>query len=578
VVNDLAALVRSAGLTASSQRSTVLRWSFSRAVQAIAVWAVCSLPACLLVEPAEVVSDDVGGTADSGDTSFEDELSAPVCMLGYHAENGICVDDARRCQPSDPLALTGVQVWSSIGQAYGDCLPRSCAEAYHLENGGCVSDTRSCTIGNGIGSQTYVSGRWGTCGVVFCNSGYHIESGACLSDTRRCFIANGIGSQTYASGSWGTCGVVNCNSGYHIESGRCASNTRICSVSNATTATQTWNSATSAYGACTASACASGYLVAGGACVIGTLGAACTLNTECASGNCATGPTGTANDRCAPTGMNYIPAGTFSMGSLSGEVGQGTDETQHGVTISRSFFLEQTEVTQGQWKALSGGINPSYFQSTTGTAQSTANANDSGPVEYLDWYAAVAFANARSAAEDLASCYTLTGCTDAANGWKDGGHGGCTGTTFTNIRCTGYRLPTEREWEYAARGGSTTATYLGNLSWTTDDCSTAQAHLDGIAWWCINSSSRTQAVGGKAANSFGLYDMLGNVWEWTGDWYAEDAGAVTDPTGPATGSDRVFRGGSWRSYARDARAASRNYIPPAYRISYLGFRLARTAP
>jgi formylglycine-generating enzyme required for sulfatase activity len=369
---------------------------------------------------------------------------------------------------------------------------------------------------------------------------------------------------------------VSCNSTYHIESGACLSNIQSCSLSYATVATQSWTG--SAYGSCTASACSSTYWLNGTTCVLkSALGTACTANAECASGNCATGPDGTANDRCAPTGMNYIPAGTFTMGSPSTEVGRYPDETQHSVTISRSFFMGQTEVTRGQWKALSSGSNPSWFQSTTGTARSTANANDSGPVEYLDWYAAVAFANARSAAEGLTSCYTLTGCTDVAFGWIYGIHSGCTGATLANLTCTGYRLPTESEWEYAARGGTTGATYLGDLSGWIPDCSTAQANLDGIAWWCRNSGSRTKAVGGRTSNAFGLSDMLGNVWEWTGDWNGTYPGTVTDPLGAGTGSTRVNRGGSWGYGARNARAAGRYYDAPGNRNNGLGFRLARTA-
>jgi formylglycine-generating enzyme required for sulfatase activity len=284
--------------------------------------------------------------------------------------------------------------------------------------------------------------------------------------------------------------------------------------------------------------------------------------------------------------MNYIPAGTFVMGSPTGEVGQRTDETQHAVTISRSFFLGQTEVTQGQWKALSGGINPSCHQTTTGGGCDSSNANDSGPVEQVDWYSAAAFANARSSAEGLTSCYTLTGCINPANGWMDGVHTGCTDATFSGLTCTGYRLPTESEWEYAARAGTTTATYGGNLSAATG-CVTlsgtggfaAGTALSSLAWYECNSGGRTQAVAGKAANSFGLYDVLGNVWEWTGDRYGTYPSTVTDPLGAATGPVRVFRGGSWFNFDGFLRAAYRGSdVSPYSYYSILGFRLARTAP
>ena len=117
------------------------------------------------------------------------------------------------------------------------------------------------------------------------------------------------------------------------------------------------------------------------------------------------------------------------------------------------------------------------------------------------------------------------------------------------------------------------------MSGGLDDCTTAQANLDSIAWWCINAGGRTQPVGGKAANQWELLDMLGNVEEWTGDWYGNyPAGPVTDPLGAGTGSYRVSRGGSWGTNVLLARVAKRNFGTPDIFYYNLGFRLARTAP
>ena len=231
-------------------------------------------------------------------------------------------------------------------------------------------------------------------------------------------------------------------------------------------------------------------------------------------------------------GYVSIPPGTFTMGSPADEEGRSAAESQHSVTIPRGYCMMAAEVTQGEWQAVMWS-NPSHFE----------NCGANCPVEQVSWDDIVFYANALSRRDGLPECYS--------------------GSTFKGLGCWGYRLPTEAEWEYAARAGTTGATY-GNL--------------DSVAWYGQNSASATHPVGQKQPNAWGLYDMIGNVWEWTGDWYGEYSGAVTDPSGPAAGSSRVIRGGSWGNYARDARAAYRNYGTAVDRYGHVGFRLVRTAP
>jgi formylglycine-generating enzyme required for sulfatase activity len=247
--------------------------------------------------------------------------------------------------------------------------------------------------------------------------------------------------------------------------------------------------------------------------------------------------------------MVRIPDGEFMMGSPSGEPGRDSDEKRHRVRISKSFFLGETEVTQGLWRAVMGS-NPSYFK----------NCGDKCPVEQVSWK----------------DCREFIG---KLNRLVPGG---------------GFRLPTEAEWEYAARAGSRGAIYAGVMKILGKNNAPA---LDPIAWYGGNScvsysggrdcsgwpekqiscgSCGTHLVGRKKPNAFGLYDMIGNVLEWCGDWYGDyPSGSVTDPTGPSSGSDRVLRGGSWGSIARGCRSADRYRDDPGIRDGYYGFRLAR---
>jgi formylglycine-generating enzyme required for sulfatase activity len=269
--------------------------------------------------------------------------------------------------------------------------------------------------------------------------------------------------------------------------------------------------------------------------------------------------------------MDFVFVPSAPSGYQQGTLGATNNERPYTATISRNYFVSSTEVTQGQWKAATGGMNGSCFQSTTGTSCTTSNANNNGPVEQVDWYSALAYANWLSVNQGLSTCYTLSGCTDATSGWHDGVHSGCTGATFTGLACTGYRLLTESEWERAARGGTTSTYYWGEAT----DTATVGLYV----WFSGNAGNRTQSVGGKQANVFGLHDMSGNVWEWVWDWYASayPSGSATDYIGPSSGSLRGFRGGNWAFGASFLRSALRNGDDPSLRDFYVGFRLARTA-
>ena len=529
-------------------------------------------------------TDDVPGAAvDAPDSSHElpcvPDCSGRECgpdgcggSCGTCATNATC--DAGSCQcvhepcgttccSMEQVCYAGACCSSGCGGAV--CGPDGCGGSC----GACPADKPVCETGACVdgpcvadcgGKECGSDGCGGSCGT--CPAAAPVcEAGDCV-----CEPACG-GKECGPDGCGGSCGSCDPN--------------ETCSGSGLCECT---------YAECGGACCTSGQVCSGTSCCTPSCG-----GKECGpdgcGGTCGTctgsepvcGSTGLC--QASPDGYVRVEPGTFVMGSPPDEPGHdewGPYETQHTVKLTRAYWLKSTEVTQGEWLSLVSK-NPSFF----------VGCGSSCPVEQVNWYEAAKYCNLLSAAEGLEVCYTLTGCVGTmGNGME------CSGVSFAGPDCAGYRLPTEAEWEYAARAGTTTATYAGAIEILG---SSNAPVLDAIAWYAGNSGVSyvggddcsgwpekqypssfcgTHPVGEKAPNAWGLYDMLGNVWESCGDWYDEypTGSLTTDPPGPSSGSLRVNRGGCWRAGARLVRAAYRYWHSAGDRYYGLGLRPARSIP
>jgi formylglycine-generating enzyme required for sulfatase activity len=265
--------------------------------------------------------------------------------------------------------------------------------------------------------------------------------------------------------------------------------------------------------------------------------------------------------------MVWVPAGSFQMGKDLGTAATGDIANAHMVTLTAGFYMGTYVVTQEQYEEVMG-TNPSSFQTSVAGEDGTPGKL---PVEMVSWYDALVFCNKLSMARGLSPAYRISGETDPAE-W--GTVPTSSNATWNAVEVvdgsTGYRLPTEAQWEYAAKGGDPDAAGWEGYTYAGSDTA------NDVSWNDTNSASKTHEVGKKAPNKLGIYDMSGNVWEWCWDWYgAYTNTAKTNPTGASSGSFRVRRGGHWGSSAEFVRSAYRYYSSPYSRNNYFGFRLVR---
>ena len=270
--------------------------------------------------------------------------------------------------------------------------------------------------------------------------------------------------------------------------------------------------------------------------------------------------------RVCPEGMVWIEAGTFLMGPDIWN-----DKATVQVSFSKGFYMGKYQVTQELYELVMEA-NPSYFHGGDGREPEASEVQGKRPVETVNWYHAIAFCNRLSILEGLTPVYTIGSISNSdADAWLHSEVPTSNDATWNaatpNWDANGYRLPTDAQWEYAAKGGNGSP---GNFTYSGSN------DIDDVAWYSVNSGSKTHEVGLKAPNGLGIYDMSGNVWEWCWDRYGDyPSEPVTDYYGAAAGTVRVFRGGSWRDSAGITQSVSPLSYDPGYRVNALGFRLVR---
>ena len=253
-----------------------------------------------------------------------------------------------------------------------------------------------------------------------------------------------------------------------------------------------------------------------------------------------------------PGEMATVAGGTFTTSDPS-------KQTPVSITVS-SFSIGKYEVTQKEWEDVMGS-NPA----------SGSSAGDNFPVYHIGWFDILVFCNKKSALDGLTPCYTINASTDPDDWgvrplYSDSQTFAAWNAVICDWNATGYRLPTEAEWEFAARGGA---------DWSDGYTYSGSNTIDDVAWYDGNSNSELHSIGTKSANQLGICDMTGNLYEYCWDWYAPYVDDSTDPVGPSTGEMRIVRGGSWMSMPANCVVNGRYREYPNTNYDYNGFRLVK---